>query len=96
LWRFAPLQPPADQVLLTLYNPNPIAADVSIEVIGQGRTELKRVGIPAGKSVDVGLRIAKAPHATTTILVGASLPILAQRLATKGNAMQSAYGTPLR
>lgn len=96
LWRFAPVRPPADRVLFTLYNPNPVAADGSISVIRHGWNELERVRIPAGGSVDVRLPTVSAMGATKTTTVGASLPILVQRLATKGNTVQSAYGTPIR
>lgn len=90
-WHFAALRQPADQVILTLANPNKFAVDVQVRILGQGSPNVKRVTIPAASGTEMEL---STQAASSALSLTASGPIVPERLIIRHNGVVSTYGHP--
>jgi hypothetical protein len=86
-WHFAALSGAADQVVMTLFNPNGIAVEVSV----RGAGGVTRVRIPAGGGSEMDFLPG---HGRQALTVSASAPILPARLIYRSHALRITYGTP--
>jgi hypothetical protein len=86
-WRFAALSEPADQVIVTLSNPNSSAVDVQV----QGPGYLTRVRLPGAGGSEIDFTHRQGRKAFSVL---ASAPILPARLVFRAHMLRITYGTP--
>jgi hypothetical protein len=78
-------------VILTIANPNKVAVDVQVRILGQGVPNVKRVHIPAASGTEMELTTQAASSALSLIASG---PIVPERLIIRHNGVLSTYGHP--
>jgi hypothetical protein len=90
-WHFPTLHQPADKVILTLDNPNNVAATVQVRIIVKTATTVKRFLIPAASGTEVDLG---TPAVSASLSLLATAPIVPQRLVIHHNSVRSSRGQP--
>jgi hypothetical protein len=91
-WRFSPLPAAPDAVVLTMYNPNRIEVQVTVQIVGTGVR--LRAHVPARMSEELSLSQEAGTNAFKALLVTATGAIIPARSTVGPSGARSSYGTP--